>query len=192
MKLEEVGAAGDVELSFPLMRCLHNFAPMQLTWLGMLLAALGIFFSIEVSPYFMFATAIGALVLVQGLSGWLGKVRIRIRSGRLEVTTPYWMGRRKRLGAEVEQLFVFEHPLAVEKQNAIGLEVGYGVKAILVGGREVVLLDTMRSPIDALFIEQELERRLGIDDARVAHEYERPRRGALADGIGSNRAVDKG
>jgi hypothetical protein len=75
-------------------------------------------------------------------------------------------GNRALSGEEISQLYCKERSTSSKG----GVSRAYEVRAILVDGRQLTLLDKLPSPDQALFIEQELERRLGIVNQPVEGE----------------------
>ena len=80
-----------------------------------------------------------------------------------------WRGQVEAYTTAIEQLYVhqFEYDFGKGKSST----TTYEVHAILKGGGSVRLIKGLKSPFQALFIEQEIERHLGIEPRRVPGEY---------------------
>jgi hypothetical protein len=104
------------------------------------------------------------------LAGFLNRSRISVRDGFLEVRhgpIP-WRGNRRIPVAELEQLYC-EEQVSTNSKGHSGPT--YRLNAILRGGRKLTLLSGLTAADQALFLEQEIERRLEIPDRAVADEY---------------------
>jgi hypothetical protein len=110
----------------------------------------------------------GLFLLYQGLAGLLNRTHIRAQEGRLTVRhgpVP-WPGARDIDVRELTQLFVKE---VVHKAKSPTYT--YDVCALVRDTGQVALLKGLPAPAQALFLEQQLESRLGIVDVEVEGEY---------------------
>ena len=105
------------------------------------------------------------------------KRRIRVDRARLQVTQgPLpWLGSRKLDASNIEQLFSTEHESRVKKGNdsdtRIEIRKHYRLSANTRDGARETILSGLGDPLQALWLEQEIERALGIGDKRVAGEH---------------------
>jgi hypothetical protein len=111
----------------------------------------------------------GLFVLYQGLAGLLNRTTIRAQQGRLTVRhAPIpWPGARDIDVSGLKQVFVKE----VAHKGKNGTTHTYDLCAMLEDAAQVVLLKGLPAPTQALFLEQQLESRLGIVDVAVNGEY---------------------
>lgn len=142
----------------------------------------------------LFGTAWGAITLVGGawfltpvslLFFYLAAVKavnrkelridgdaISVRQGPLP-----WKGTKRLDRSRVRQLFVTEHVQRVREGGDRGGRVReirrYRLSALLEGERRVRLLGGLGSPGQGLWLEQEIERTLGIRDRAIGGEYGR-------------------
>lgn len=72
--------------------------------------------------------------------------------------------------AAIEQLYSKQIERTHKGDHHNNTSVSYAVLAVLTGGRELVLIDKLPTPEQALFIEQRLEAHLGIIDGPVDDE----------------------
>lgn len=107
--------------------------------------------------------------LIQAFMKIFGRVRIDADAGELEVHSK---NARKIVQptATIDQLFVQEHVVARIFKRV--RNDAYDLRARLDDGSEVTLVRNLREPVVALFLEQELERHLGIVNAAVDGEYQ--------------------
>lgn len=107
----------------------------------------------------------------------LNQHRIRIDSARLRVTQgPLpWPGTRKLDVSDIEQLFSTEYETRVEKGNdserRFEIQKSYKLSANTRGNGQVTLLRGLSDPLQALWLEQEIERSLGIRDKPMPGEH---------------------
>lgn len=108
------------------------------------------------------------------------KHRIRVDAGRLQVTQgPLpWPGVRKLDSKDVKQLFAIERETRIESgnQNNSGnrknrVRKYYRLSANTHTNGRVTILNGLNDPLQALWLEQEIERVLGIRDEQVSGEY---------------------
>ena len=105
------------------------------------------------------------------------KHRVRVDGARLEVTQgPLpWPGARKLNASDIEQLYATEHEARTETDEggkpAAKISKYYRLLAKTRTSGNVAILSGLRDPLQALWLEQEIERVLGIDDKQVAGEH---------------------
>lgn len=108
----------------------------------------------------------------------LNKHRIRADSARVQVTQgPLpWLGARKLNASDIEQLYATEHESRTETDRGSSrttqVRKFYRLSATMRGSSRVTILSGLSDPHQALWLEQEIERVLGISDKRVAGEHE--------------------
>jgi hypothetical protein len=110
--------------------------------------------------------AVGLGLTYYVLCGFLNKTRIRASRSELDVShgpLP-WYGARTVPAREVDQLFCREKGRGKEGQAA------YIVSAVLRDGKRIDLVSDLQSREQARYIEQEVERYLGIADRPVSGE----------------------
>lgn len=116
----------------------------------------------------------GLLIAASALWLWLearGQRRaslLRVEGTRLRSTSaPFLFFDRVLPRADVEQLYVYRYWESDHPDE----RPSFGLKAILHGGRHVVLARRLPNPSDARFVEAKLEAHLGIVDRAVREEY---------------------
>ncbi len=140
----------------------------MLVWHGISLTSGAIFMSI----FGLLHTAIGLGIAYYTLAGFINTTTIQAGSGWLTVQhgpLP-WGGGQQLPEAELLQLYTKEH---ITHSRRGGVTRTYQVHAILRDKRHHKLLSGLSSPEQALYIEQELERYLGIADRPVRAELSR-------------------
>ncbi len=105
------------------------------------------------------------------------KHRIRVDGASLRVShgpLP-WPGSRKLDASDIEQLYAMEHESRVETgsegNRTTQVRKFYRLSANTRSSGRVTILNGLSDPHQALWLEQEIERLLSIDDKRVAGEY---------------------
>jgi hypothetical protein len=104
------------------------------------------------------------------LAGWLNRTHIFISNEKIVVKhrpLPFW-GNKTLFAPDIKQLYAMEKI----SSSGEGGSVTYEVHAIPHSGRRVKLVRGLDSSKQALFIEQEIEKYLGIQDAPVRGELE--------------------
>ena len=137
-------------------------------WGGVTVAG-GAWFLAPLSLVFLYVAAVRAF---NRTSLSVDAESIRVRQG------PIPAGGAKRVArADVEQLWVSEHVSRVREGGDRNARVrerrSYRVTASLRGERSVRLVGGLGAPGQALWLEQEIERTLGLRDRAVAGEYGR-------------------
>jgi hypothetical protein len=196
LEIEDDASSQRLEISFSPLKHLYTNTAIRLTYVGGMSVALGVAGFFSATPFVGILAALGAPLLIQGVAGWVRKIRLRVGQHDVQLSSSFlWPSRTVRV-SDIEQLYVKEHPVppAIDfnvllrdmrrgrrfpaKVKAEAPRCAYMLKAKLANHEDVTLLQRLKSPVFALFIEQELERRMGIEDVAVAREYERP--GAVA------------
>ena len=110
----------------------------------------------------------GIVMTYSAIAGWFNRTYLRVGRGMLEVfhrPVP-WIGNKTLPATEIRQLFVKDH---VEYRNKI-LTVTFEVHAITQEGKTIKLVRGLASHEQALFMEQEVEKYLGLKDIPVKGE----------------------
>ena len=110
----------------------------------------------------------GIVMTYSAIAGWFNRTYIRVGQGRLEVfhrPVP-WIGNKTLPAIEIKQLFVNDHQ---EYRNK-SLTVTYEVHAITQEGKTIKLVRGLASHEQGLFMEQEVEKYLGLKDIPVKGE----------------------
>ncbi len=167
-------ATGALELSFPARRHLTMELAALFALSGPLVTTLGfaLFALRDGAPVFgalgFFGVLGGATMVAAGLAAVFRRARLRIGLRELEVVGPLTLARARHPIDALVQLYVDE------PSERGGLPTTYALRAVTTDARHVTLLSGIRSPVFALFLEQELEHRMGIQDEEVPGEYRRP------------------
>jgi hypothetical protein len=113
--------------------------------------------------------AVGVGLTYATLAGFLNRTRIRTTGRRIRIDhgpLP-WLGNRTIDADSIEQLFCREK----RGTSRSGARYSYEVRALLKNGRQVTLVGNLVEPEEAAYLEQQIERRLGIQDRPIAGEY---------------------
>jgi hypothetical protein len=114
-------------------------------------------------PLLHLAAGIGITYYV--VAGWLNRTSIRVERGKLAVRhgpIP-WLGNKELEASNLKQLYVKEHA----PQAGRSTTVTYEVHAITRDDRNIKLVSGLEASEEALYIEQEIETYLGIEDIPV-------------------------
>ncbi len=141
-----------------------------LAWDGFLVFWYGTAFHTKNAPFMMLVfpllhVAVGVGLTYSTLAGLLNRTRLEVSRDLLTIhhgPLP-WRGNQTLDGRQLKQLYV-EQSVRTLKSNA---QVNYHVMALDQEGHKVKLLSNLEDKDHALFLEQELERHLGIEDAPV-------------------------
>jgi hypothetical protein len=139
----------------------------MLLWHGISLASGAWFMSV----FGLLHTAVGVGLAYYTLAGLLNKTTIRIGMGQLLIQhwpLP-WPGNRQLEASDVAQLFSREK-ISRSKNST---SYSYQVHALLQNGKKQKLLSGLTDVDQALYVEQEIERYLGIRDRMVRGEIPR-------------------
>ena len=111
----------------------------------------------------------GVLLTYMTVATCVNRTVIRVERGFLSIRhgpLP-WSGNKRIPLESLEQVFCLEE---VRQSGRSGPTIRYSVRAVMKGGRAVVLVAGLKDPAEARAIEQALESRLGIVDVPVAGE----------------------
>lgn len=109
--------------------------------------------------------AVGIGVTYYAIAGWFNKSNIFVSRETIEINhrpVP-WFGNKKLAASDLKQLYAKEKI----SNNRNGTTVTYEVHAILRNGKNTKLLSGLESSEQALYIEQEIEKYLGIKNSPV-------------------------
>jgi hypothetical protein len=141
-------------------------------WNGILLFFYGIIFAADgplVAKLFpLLHVAAGVFITYMTVAGFVNRTTFRIERDHLTVRhgpVP-WRGNRDVSTDVLEQLFCTEQV----SRSRNGTSIRYGVDAVLKDGRHLKLATGLEAREQALFIEQAIEKHLGIADRRVRSE----------------------
>jgi hypothetical protein len=115
--------------------------------------------------------AAGVFITYLTISLFVNRTVIRVAGGELTIRhgpLP-WFGNHTLFGGDLEQLYCEEKMHRGKNSTS----TTYSVGAILRGGEKKELLSGLETPDQALYIEQQLERKLGIEDRPVSGELSR-------------------
>jgi hypothetical protein len=113
--------------------------------------------------------AVGVGITYYVLCGWLNRTRITVGRGKVSVRhgpLP-WFGNLEMDSSALKQLYVKE----VISNSRNGTTVRYDLNALTREGRSIKFAGGMETSDQALYIEQEIEKFLGIKDGPVKGEY---------------------
>jgi hypothetical protein len=112
--------------------------------------------------------AVGVGLTYSTLAGFLNTTTLTVEDDLLRVRhrpVP-WIGNRDLRVADLKQLYVREHV----SRSRNGTSTTYRVHAVLDGGNDLKLLSGLEDASQALYVEQQIERHLGIVDEAVGGE----------------------
>lgn len=114
--------------------------------------------------------AVGVALTYYTVCGFVNRTTVYVGDGRIAVAhEPLpWPGARDIALDELEQLFCEERIHRTKN----GTSYTYELHAILRDGNRIKLLSGLNAPEEAFFLEQEMERFLGIEDRAVPGELE--------------------
>lgn len=143
-------------------------------WNGFMAVWFGIAIVSRLWPMALFGTlhaAIGLFVAYLALAGFLNSTVIRVGLGEIEVKhgpLP-WFGNRRLETVSIAQLYSKEVVSRSRRSTSVSHEVHLATR----DGRHIKLLSGLESSEQALYLEQEIERYLGIKDQAVRGEIPR-------------------
>lgn len=113
--------------------------------------------------------AAGVYIAYLTVCGFLNKTSIEVTHSALEVRhTPLpWPGAKKLQRTQIKQLYTVQHA----QSGRGGTTLTYQVLAITADNKSVTLLQGFETAQHGQFIEQKIEKFLGIENQRVAGEY---------------------
>jgi hypothetical protein len=114
--------------------------------------------------------AVGLWLIYSTLAGFLNRTTIVVTEGSISIAhAPIpWSGNRVIPTASLRQLYCED----VITRGKNGPNHTFSLNAVIDGGRKLTLLSKLETPDQARFIEQEVERFLGIVDAPVGDEFD--------------------
>jgi hypothetical protein len=123
------------------------------------------------SVFGLLHTGVGLFLIYLVLAKFLNSTTVKVTFDAVESRSgPIpWMGNKSIPKSEVEQLYCSEEV----KRTKNGTSVTYDVLAVLKGNRRQTLTKGINHHDQALFIEQQLERHLGLQDIPVTGEHGR-------------------
>jgi hypothetical protein len=113
--------------------------------------------------------AVGVGITYYALCGWLNRTRITVGRGKVSVRhgpLP-WFGNREMDSSAIKQLYAKE--MISTSRN--GTTVSYDLNALTRDGRSIKFVGGLENSDQALYIEQEIEKFLGVKDGPVKGEY---------------------
>ncbi|MEQ8763870.1 MAG: hypothetical protein RL885_08085 [Planctomycetota bacterium] len=114
--------------------------------------------------------AVGLALTYFVVASFFNRTTLQCRDGRLTVTHgPFpWPGKRDLDASDIAQLYTKER---IRRGNNGGVHTSYQLRLRTKGGQDVKLLSSLNEPDQAMYIEQEIEKHLGIEDRSVRGEY---------------------
>jgi hypothetical protein len=111
--------------------------------------------------------AVGLAITYYVIAGWCNRTHVLVGSGRLAVRhSPMpWFGNTEIAASNVKQLYTQER---VRHSRRGPSHTSYEVRAVTQDGRNTKLVGGLETSEQALSIEQEVEKRLGLRDVPVA------------------------
>ncbi len=173
----EVEEGEQLDLRLRTLVAVHGSHILRQTLIGPLLLLLGLaVFLFGGGVFGIVLAAVGGALTLPGLLGTFGHLRVGVRAGKLTAPTRWCLPITRIVANDVEQLYV--------QAEEVGRTTTYSLVAIVrrsgsSGPEAKLVLRHLRSPLTALFVEQEVERRLGIVDEPVIGEYAGPSSSAL-------------
>ena len=137
----------------------------------------GVFAYVAVTSGMLFLLIASAWFLYFAATRAFNNHRIRVDAARLEVAQgPLpWPGARKLDASDIVQLYATEQESRSETNNGgnrkVNVRKHYRLLANTRSRGRVKILSGLNDPLQALWLEQEIERLLGIIDKRVAGEH---------------------
>jgi hypothetical protein len=123
------------------------------------------------SVFGLLHTGVGLFLIYLVLAMFLNSTTVKVTYDAVQSSSgPIpWKGNEKIPKSEVEQFYCTEKV----RRTKNGASITYDVHAVLTGNRREKLVQGISNHDQALFIEQQLERHLGIRDMPVSGEYGR-------------------
>ena len=144
-----------------------------LFWNGFMIVWYTMALAMEAYPMMLFGTIhalVGIGMIYWVAAGIFNTTEVRATKNRLYIKhrpVP-WVGNRELDVSQIDQLYT---KMKVT-QNKGSTSYSYEVHAVLKGGKQLKLISGLDSSEEALYIEQELERFLGIKDRPVSGEMQ--------------------
>lgn len=122
------------------------------------------------SVFGLLHTGVGLFLIYLVLGMFLNTTEIRAgRTLEVRIGPLPWKGNKTIAPEEVEQFYCLEKI----SHGKNGSSASYKVEAVLKGNRRETFVAGLQKPEEALFVEQRLEKHLGIRDVPVAGEHGR-------------------
>lgn len=123
------------------------------------------------SVFGLLHTAVGLFLIYSVLGMFLNSTTVKAGYGEIEtrIGPIPWKGNKTLPRHDIEQLYCTEKV----SRSKNGSSLAYNVEAVLKGNRRETLVHDLTHHDQALYIEQQLERHLGIADVPVAGEHGR-------------------
>lgn len=149
-------------------------AIFALFWNGFMAVWFGIAIISRIWPMAIFGTlhgVIGVAVAYIAVAGLVNSTLVRVGMGEIEVShSPLpWFGKRHLETTGIAQLYSKQVSHSSRQRTSQTYEVHLATR----DGRQVKLLSGLESSEQALFLEQEIERYLGVEDQAVRGEIPR-------------------
>lgn len=115
--------------------------------------------------------AVGVGLIYTVLAGFFNSTHINVTQARLKILHEplLWRGNQELETSEIDQIF---SKMQVNRGKNGSTSLTYHLCMVDVSGKHIKLLTNLETPEQALFLEQELEKFLGIEDKKVAGELE--------------------
>ena len=129
--------------------------------------------SLEASIFFWLICAAIVIWLTYYLvAGWLNRTHILVGGGKITVRhRPIpWVGNLELGVSNLKQLYSTEKISRIRSSASSYEVVTYEVHAVTPNGRDIMLVRDLETSAQALYIEQEIEKCLGIEDTPVHGE----------------------
>ncbi len=158
-------SAGGMEVSWPMGRPFQGVVLLIIT---------GAFAYVAIQTGFLILLLFCAGLVYFAATRVFNTRRIRVDGARLEFTQgPLpWPGSKKLAASDVEQLYATEHESRTEtgtdNNRQVEIRKFYRLSARTRSSGKVTVLSGLSDPMQALWLEQEIERLLGIGDEAVA------------------------
>ena len=146
-----------------------------LGWNGFILFFFSSFRSTGAPSFFyllpLVHVGVGVAIAYAALTGLVNSTTVRTGKGVLKIRhRPLpWLGNRDLRGAEIDQLFSAQKT----SRTRNGVSTTFAVQAALKSGKSLTLLKGLQELDQALYLEQRIERALGIKDRPEAGEVPR-------------------
>lgn len=176
-----------VEVALPEKFNIHRGSDgLQITWpvgglfpgLVLLVIAGGFAYVAMTSGMLLLLIPVVAIVYFAATRAF-NKHRIRVDKSQLHVTQgPLpWAGNQRVPSSQITQLYTTEHKTRAQPQGddkhdqKVQISIYYRLIAKTKDNKHITILNGLNDPLQALWLEQEIEKLLGISDGRVSGEY---------------------
>jgi hypothetical protein len=109
------------------------------------------------------------------LCGFVNRWEVRVTSDRLSVVhRPLpWPGSAELASPDIEQLYCAHKVTQTKRSGGAVTYHSYEIRAITKDGRQLKLIGKLQEASQARFVEQQVERFLGIEDRHVPGEFQK-------------------